>query len=70
VHYRIILGVVIALSIPFGDLVESAMKRDAGVKDSGNIIPGHGGVMDRFDSWAFTAPVVYYSLIILELIKA
>ncbi|HCE43141.1 MAG TPA: hypothetical protein DET40_06315 [Lentisphaeria bacterium] len=70
VHYRILLGIAVALSIPLGDIIESAMKRDAGVKDSGNLIPGHGGVMDRFDSWAFTAPVVYYSLVILSLIKA
>jgi phosphatidate cytidylyltransferase len=50
---------VVGFAVPFGGLVESAMKRDADVKDSGNLIPGHGGFMDRFDSWAFTAPIVF-----------
>jgi phosphatidate cytidylyltransferase len=56
----VILGILIAITSLLGDLIESLMKRDAGVKDSGQLIPGHGGILDRTDSYVFTAPVVYY----------
>lgn len=57
-----IVGACSAVLSMFGDLTASAIKRDHGVKDYGKLIPGHGGVMDRFDSVLFTAPAVYLLL--------
>lgn len=54
------IGLLVGIAAPLGDLVESAIKRYAGVKDSGKLLPGHGGVLDRFDSIMFTVPTVYY----------
>lgn len=55
----IVVGVLVAVFAPLGDLVESQLKRSFGVKDSGNIIPGHGGILDRLDSFIICVPVVY-----------
>ena len=54
------LGLVVAIAAPLGDLAESMLKRSLGVKDFGNILPGHGGVLDRFDCYLFTLPAVYF----------
>jgi len=62
VGHSAIMGILIGIAAPVGDLVESAIKRFAGVKDSGQILPGHGGILDRFDSILFTVPAIYYYL--------
>lgn len=59
VEYGIICGVGALISM-VGDLAASAIKRNQGIKDYGKLIPGHGGILDRFDSVIFTAPVIYY----------
>lgn len=59
-HHTLIAGFLLTTFAQLGDLSESLMKRDAGVKDSGDSLPGHGGFLDRTDSFLFTIPVAYY----------
>jgi phosphatidate cytidylyltransferase len=54
------LGILVALVAPLGDLAESLVKRDLGIKDMGSILPGHGGLLDRFDALLFVLPAVWY----------
>ena len=58
----VFLGLVISFTGQIGDLVLSVIKRDMGMKDAGKFLPGHGGMLDRFTSWIFTLPVIYYLL--------
>lgn len=62
-----VVGLLVSIFAPLGDLVESQLKRSFAVKDSGNIIPGHGGVLDRLDSFIICAPVVYLYFILEKL---
>lgn len=59
---ELLLGAAVGVAAPVGDLLESKLKRISGVKDTGTIIPGHGGMLDRLDSIVLTLPVVYYLL--------
>jgi phosphatidate cytidylyltransferase len=57
--FGFLVGILSSIIGQLGDLFESSLKRWAAVKDSGDILPGHGGVLDRFDSFLFTAPFLY-----------
>lgn len=64
IHF-VILGFLCGIASELGDLAASYIKRYTGIKDFGNIIPGHGGILDRFDSILFTIPIVYYYFVLI-----
>ena len=59
----IVLGVVVAVAAPLGDLFESLLKRDMDVKDTGRLLGGHGGMLDRIDALLFAAPAAYFAIL-------
>ncbi|HYV60794.1 MAG TPA: phosphatidate cytidylyltransferase [Acidimicrobiia bacterium] len=67
ISHGLALGLVVAIVAPIGDLCESMIKRDLGIKDLGTLLPGHGGVLDRFDAMLFCLPAVYYLAIQLKI---
>ncbi len=65
-QHWLLLAVVLNIAAQMGDLVESALKRGAKVKDSGSLLPGHGGVLDRIDALLLAAPVLWYAQLVQQ----
>ena len=63
------MGLLMGITVQLGDLVESLFKREAGVKNSGNLLPGHGGILDRFDALIFTLPLTYALMRLVEILR-
>lgn len=63
----VVVGLVASIATEFGDLVESSIKRKLGVKDMGNIMPGHGGILDRIDGTLFATVVVYFAFVLIRI---
>ena len=61
----LLLGIVVAVIAPIGDLAESLIKRDLKIKDMGTVLPGHGGVLDRCDTLLFVIPTVHYMVLVM-----
>lgn len=64
VWHGALIGLAVAIIAPLGDLGESFIKRQVNVKDSSNLLPGHGGILDRIDSWLWAIPIAYFLLIV------
>lgn len=62
---KVIIGIIFSLLANISDLLESILKRSSRIKDSNTLLPGHGGILDRFDSWFITIPAFYYFLILI-----
>jgi phosphatidate cytidylyltransferase len=63
--HTVVFALLCAIAAPVGDLCQSFIKRDMGIKDMGSVLPGHGGVLDRFDSMLFVLPVAYFVTVVL-----
>jgi phosphatidate cytidylyltransferase len=67
--HLLIMGIIVAVFGQLGDFAESKLKRDSGIKDSSSILPGHGGILDRFDSLMFISPIIFIYLILNVFLK-